>query len=265
MADKRVDDLEEMVHKIREEKESVEKGRHDSELEMKRLKEELSLQMAKFNFTQIGHDNRVLGLEEKLRMSEDDVLMLRKRVEDANGVRDTMERNVRELKDQLSNLSVELTASKIRETEIKTDKDAVQSRVAELEKLGEDHKTEMGKLSQQLEKLQDAKSNAVQGMTKLDHERKKDGEEMSRLSKQLQETKDALTVEEQRKNELIGQLKVANDEIVTLTRKANDSKAVGEELVLQLEGKIKLLTDTLASKDNDLSHTSLSKDTADKV
>ena len=265
MADKRVEDLEEMVLKLREEKDAVEQGKHDSDLEVKRMKEELALEMAKFNFTKIGHDSRVLVLEDKVRMSEDDATMLRKRVEDANGVRDTMERASRELKDQLSTLSIELSASKARETEVKTEKDLVQSRVMELEKLSEEHQAAIVKLSQQLQELHDAKLNAVQGLTKLDHERKKDGEEMIRLSKQLEEIKHALTTEEQRQNELMGQLRVANEEISTLTRKSNDAKAVGEELVLQLENKIKTLTDTLASKDHDLSHTSLSKDNADKV
>jgi chromosome segregation ATPase len=265
MADKRVEDLEEMIHKVREEKEAVEKGKHESDLEVKRMKEELSLEIAKFNFTKMGHDSRVLVLEDKLRMSEDDVTMLRKRVEDANGIRETMERNSRELKDQLSNLSIELAASKVRETDYKTEKELLQSRIVELEKLSEDHKAENMKLSKQLQELHDAKSNAVEGLTKLDHERKKDGEEMIRLSKQLEDAKSALTTEEQRKNDVMVQLKTANEEITMLTRKSNDAKAAGEELVLQLENKIKTLTDALASKDHDLSNTSMSKDNADKV
>jgi ribosome recycling factor len=88
---------------------------------------------------------------------------------------------------------------------------------------------------------------------------------MARLSKQLEEAKHALILEEQRKNDLMGQLRTANEEISKLTRKSNEAKAAGEDLVLQLENKIKTLTDTLASKDHDLSHTSLSKDNADKV
>lgn len=266
MADKRLEDLTEMIDNIREEKEAMEKGKHESDLEVKRIKEELALEMAKFNFTKIGHDSRVLVLEDKVRKSEDDVMMLRKRVEDANDKSDTMERTIRELKDQLSGLSIELTASKVRENEIKTEKELLQSRVVvELEKLSEDHKAEVLKVSKQLQELHDAKSDAVQGLTKLDHERKKDGEEMTRLSKQLEEAKNTLTLEEQRKNDLMGQLRTANEEISKLTRKSNEAKAAGEDLVLQLENKIKTLTDTLTSKDHDLSHTSLSKDNADKV
>ena len=265
LADKRVEDLEEILHKVREEKEAIEKGKNESDLEVKRQKEELSLQNAKFNFTKIGNDNRVSVLEDKLRMSEDDVISLRKRVDDANGVRDSMERNGRELKDQLSTLSIELSASKVRETDVKTEKELLQSRVVDLEKLSDDHKAEILKLSRQLQDINDAKTNALQGLTMLDHERKKDLEENTRLSKQLQDANQVLALEEQRKNELTMQLRTANEEMVTLTRKSNDAKSAGEDLVLQLESKIKTLTDALATKDNDLSHTSLSKDTADKV
>ena len=265
MADKRVDDLEEVLQKVRAEKEAIEKGKNESDLEVKRQKEELSVQIAKLNFTKIEHDNREGVLQDKLRMSVDDVSMLRKQLEEVNGVRDTMERNGRELKDQLSKLTIELAASKDREADGKTEKELLQSRVVDLENLSVDHKAEITKLSSQLQDINDAKTNSLQGLSMLDHERRKDLEEIARLSKQLQEANNALTSEEQRKNDLTVQLRTATDEIITITRKANDAKSAGEDLVLQLENKIKTLTDALASKDHDLSHTSQSKDTADKV
>lgn len=264
-SDKRVVDLEDVLRKVRDDKALIEGRLSDAELEVKRQREEVATQVARNNFAKAEADNRVALLEDKLRVNADDVVTLRKQLEALGITRDAAERSGVELKGQIHQLTGDLASSRSREKETSMAKETLQKRVSDLEKQAKTDKDEIFGLVRQLQDINNAKANALQGLDSMDQEHKRGLEEIARLLNLLQEANTARASEEQRATSLSDQLKTANEEIAVVARKANDAKSASEEMMVQLETRNKQLSDTLAAKDKDVTQSSVAKATGDKV